>query len=220
MKKYLNVLKSCPLFLGIEEGDIPGLLCCLGAVVEGFDKKYTVLAEGTAAKYIGIVLSGEVLVEQTDYMGNRSILANIREGEIFGESFACANIQALPVSVSAAEPCEIMFFDSSRILHTCKNCCGFHQTLIYNLMRDLAQKSIMFHQKIDVTSKRTTREKLLTYLSGVARGELSRSFYIPFDRQQLADYLEVDRSGLSAEISKLRKEGIIESNKNYFRLLG
>ena len=111
-----------------------------------------------------------------------------------------------------------MLIDCNHILHTCSNNCGFHQQLIFNLMKDLAVKTLLFHQKIEITSKRTTREKLMTYLLIQAKRVNSNSFDIPFDRQELADYLEVERSGLSAEISKLRQEGILESHKNHFEL--
>ena len=113
---------------------------------------------------------------------------------------------------------KVMFIDSSHILHTCSNNCAFHRQLIFNLMKDLASKTILFHQRIEVTSKRTTREKLLTYLAIQAKKAGRDSFSIPFDRQELADYLEVDRSGLSAEISKLRREGVLTSHKNHFTL--
>jgi CRP-like cAMP-binding protein len=194
------------------------MLVCLGAKVEFFDKKYTIMAEGSSAKYIGIVLSGSAHIIQIDYYGNRSILGGISASEIFAEEFACAETDSLPVTVVANEPCEIMLIDCSHILHTCSNNCGFHQQLIFNLMKNLAKKSITFHQKMDITSKRSTREKLMAYLMIQARAA-GKGFFIPFDRQELADYLEVDRSGLSAEISKLKKEGIIENRKNYFELL-
>ena len=112
-----------------------------------------------------------------------------------------------------------MLIDRDRIMRTCHKGCGFHSRLIFNLMKDLATKTLMFHQKIEVTSKRTTREKLMTYLMLQAKKAGSNSFTVPFDRQALADYLEVDRSGLSAEISRLRKENIIKSHKNYFEIL-
>ena len=195
------------------------MLGCLGAKVEYFDKKYTIFAEGAPAKYIGIVLSGSAKIIQVDYYGNRSILSEVERSEVFAEAFACAGVDALPVTVVADEPCEIMLINCSHILHTCANNCGFHQKLIFNLMQDLANKSIMFHQKIEITSKRTTREKLMTYLALRAKKVGRNSFDIPFDRQELADYLEVERSGLSAEISKLRTEGIIECRKNHFELL-
>lgn len=219
MKKYLEILKNCVLFDKIGDENLIRMLGCLGATVTSFDKKYTIFVEGSPARFIGIVLSGSAQILQVDYYGNRSILSNVGPGEVFAEAFACAEVRALPVTVVANEPCEIMMIDCSHILHTCQNNCGFHQQLIYNLMKDLAGKTIMFHQRIDVTSKRTTREKLMTYLTMQARSSGSNSFDIPFDRQELADYLEVDRSGLSSEISKLKKEGILDSRKKHFVLL-
>ena len=219
MKKYLEILKKCALFADIDDEKLIKMLTCLGAKVAAFDTKYTVFAEGSAAKYIGIVLSGSAQILQVDYYGNRSILSNIMPAEVFAEAFACAEVPALPVTVIANEPSEIMLIDCAHILHTCSNNCGFHQQLIFNLMKDLATKTLLFHQRIEITSKRTTREKLLTYLAMQAKRAGSNSFDIEFDRQELADFLEVDRSGLSAEISKLRREGILESTKNHFELL-
>lgn len=219
MKKYFNILRKCPLFNQIEDENLIALLGCLGAKIESFDKKYTIFAEGTPAKYIGIMLSGSAQIARMDYYGNRSILSGIEPSEIFAEAFACAEVCSLPVTVTANEPCEVMLIDCNHILHTCTNNCGFHQQLIFNLMKDLASKMIMFQQKIEVTSKRSTREKLIAYLILQAKKTNSESFDIPFDRQELADYLEVDRSGLSAEISKLRREGVIENHRNHFVLL-
>lgn len=219
MKKYLEVLKKCPLFSGIEDEDLLRMLGCLGAKVDSFDKKYTIFREGSPANYIGIVLSGEAQIAQTDYYGNRTILSNIKPSQLFAEAFAAAGVTSMPVSVTASKESEIMFIDCAHILHTCQNGCGFHHQLIFNLMKDLADKSIMFHEKIDIISKRTTREKLLSYLMEYSKKLGKSSFAIPFDRQELADYLGVDRSGLSAEISKLRAEGILECHKSNFRLL-
>jgi CRP-like cAMP-binding protein len=195
------------------------MLTCLGARVISFDKKYTVLTEGKPAKYIGIVLTGSAQIIQTDYFGNRSILGNILPGEMFNEAFACAETESVPVTVIANEPSEIMLIDCDHILHTCSNNCGFHQQLIFNLMKNLAQKTIQFHRRIEITSKRTTREKLMAYLLSEAQRHSNADFDIPFDRQELADYLEVERSGLSAEIGKLQKEGVFESHRKHFRLL-
>ena len=219
MKKYFEILRKCSLFNKIEDKDLIAMLGCLGAKVESFDKKYTIFAEGTPAKYIGIILSGSAQIVQVDYYGNRSILSSIVPSELFAEAFACAGIASLPVSVVANEPCEVMLIDCNHILHTCNNNCSFHQQLIFNLMKDLASKTIMFQQKIEITSKRSTREKLMAYLMLYAKKVNRNSFDIPFDRQELADYLEVDRSGLSVEISKLRKEGIIENHRKHFVLL-
>ena len=219
MKKYLKILRQCPLFQQITDEDLLKMLVCLGAKIESFDKKYTVLAEGTPAKYLGVVLSGRVQILRIDYYGTRSILNEAGPGEMFAEAFACAELDAVPVTVIASEPCDIMLLDCSHILHTCSNHCGFHQQLIFNLMKDLALKTLIFHQKIEITSQRTTRDKLMTYLMFQAKKAGTPSFDIPFDRQELADYLEVDRSGLSTEIGKLRKEGILACDKQHFELL-
>ena len=219
MKKYLEILKKCSLFSEIREEDLERMLGCLGARVVFFDKKYTILAEGTPARDIGIVLSGSVQILQVDYFGNRSILGEQGASEVFGEAFACAEVPSIPVTVIANEPCEVMLIDINHILHTCANHCGFHNQLIFNLMKGLAEKTIQFHQRIEVTSKRTTREKLMAYLMIQAKRTGKNRFEIPFDRQELADYLEVDRSGLSAEIGKMKREGLIDCQKNRFVLL-
>lgn len=219
MKKYSEILRKCPLFDGIEEDEISAMLSCLGARVDHFDKRYTIFAEGRPAKYIGIVLSGKAQIEQMDYFGNRSIIATIGEAELFGEAFACAEMNSLPVSVVASESCEVMIIDVMRIMHTCEKGCGFHERLIFNLMKDLASKAVIFQRKLEIVTKRSTREKLLTYLTMQAKASGTKRMEIPFDRQGLADYLGVDRSGLSAEIGKLRTEGVLRCRKNVFELI-
>lgn len=219
MKEFLPILKTSPLFQGIEEGDLTALMSCLGARPLSVKKSEPIFLEGDPAKYVGIVLAGEVLILREDYHGNRSIMTHIGPGQLFGESFACAGVSALPVSAVAAEGSTVLLIDCSRIMFSCSNGCSFHSRLIFNLMRIMAAKNLLFHQKIEVTGKRTTREKLLTYLMLQAKEHRSNTFTIPFDRQELADYLEVDRSGLSAEISKLRAEGVLTSRKSSFTLL-
>ena len=219
MKKFLEILKKCPLFYNVDEQKLPIMLNCLGAKVDVYDKKYTIMSEGSGAKYIGIVLSGSAQITQVDFYGNRTIVGNVMPSELFGEEFACAESESMPVSIIANEPSEIMLINCTHILHTCHNNCEFHQQLIFNLMRELAIKTISFHQKIEITCKRTTREKLMEYLNSMQKKTGKSSFEIPFDRQELADYLEVDRSGLSAQISKLKAEGVIDSHKKHFTIL-
>ncbi len=219
MKKYAEVLRACPLFFNLADDELFAMLTCFGATVHSYHKGDTILSEGSAARSVGIVLTGEVQIIRINYSGNRTILANIERAELFGESYACAEIAQLPVDVTASEKSDVMLIDVSRIMHPCSNACGFHNLIIYNLMKLIAAKNLVFHRKIEITSGRTTREKLLTYLFAEAKRANSMSFSIPYDRQELADYLEVERSGLSAEISKLRKEGILISEKNHFTLL-
>ncbi len=219
MKEFFDVIKPCDLFEGINSEDLMGLLECLGGTAVRFRKKEQVMREGDKTGRIGIVLSGCVQIEQVDYYGNRSIVTRVLPSELFGESFACAGLKKLPVDVIAAEDSEIMLLDCSKIMASCCKSCQFHNRMIENLLKIVARKNLFFHQKIEVISQRTTREKLMTYLLLQAKKFHSDRFVIPFDRQELADFLGVDRSGLSAEISKLRAEGVLECQKARFQLL-
>ena len=219
MEKSLEILKSCPLFAGIRETDMEAMLACLGAQRFEARKGGVVFAEGDPAVYVGIVLRGAVRVIREDYYGNRSIVAHMGPGEVFGESFACAGAAALPVSVVAEEDCGYVLVDCRRITVSCTNACAFHSRMIYNLLQMVAGKNLVFQKKLEITSKRTTREKLMAYLLYQAKLQGSDEFRIPYDRQALADYLEVDRSGLSVEIGKLRREGKLWCDRNCFRLL-
>ncbi len=219
MTKYMRILRRCPLFSGIEDENLIPMLGCLGAKTEVYQKNETILGEGDHANSFGIVLSGEVQIVQNDYYGNRSILANIESSEIFGETFACAEVDALPVDIVASENAEVMLVDVHRVTRSCGNACSFHSQIIFNLVKIVAEKNLVFHRKIMVTSGRTTRDKLMVYLLSEAKKRNSDTFEIPYDRQELADYLEVERSGLSSEIGKLRREGVILAEKNKFTIL-
>lgn len=219
MQKYIPALQNCGLFQEIEKENLTAMLGCLGAKVMTVEKDCTIFADGTPAKQIGIILSGAVQMVQDDFYGNRTIVTQIEEHGLFGESFACAGTSSLPVSFIASKDCEIMLIDCSRITNTCCNACDFHKQIIFNLLHLVAKKNLDLHQKIEITSKRTTREKIMAYLLSVAKQIGSAAFTIPYDRQELADYLGVERSAMSAEISKLRREGVIECRKNHFRIL-
>lgn len=219
MKNYFSILHNCPLFNRIEDKELCEMLSCLSAKEYSYKKGETIFAEGDKAKYIGIVLKGSVQAVRVDYYGNRSIVTNIEPPQLFGEAFACAELKSLPVDVVAADDAEILLIDAQLIAHPCKNGCHFHCQTISNLLSIVAKKNLVLNQKIEITSKRTTREKLMAYLLLQAKEAKSRTFTIPYDRQELADYLEVDRSGLSAEISKLRKEKVLECRRGTFTLL-
>ncbi|MBQ8885303.1 MAG: Crp/Fnr family transcriptional regulator [Clostridia bacterium] len=219
MQKYLELLKNCPLFLGVNDDELISMLGCLGARVVPFAKRQTLMEEGEQAKELGVVLSGSVQIVQVDYFGNRNILSDVETGELFGEAFACAEVQSVPISVVASEAGEILFIPYARIEAPCANACGFHRQLIHNLLKIVAAKNLLFHQKLGLLSKRTTREKLTAYLLLQAKKNKSNRFSIPFDRQELADYLGVDRSGLSSELGKMRREGVLRCRKNHFELL-
>ena len=219
MKKFLEVLKACPLFAGIDENDFEPMLSCLGGRARTYKKGENIFTEGEKAEYVGIVLSGSAQIVRLDYYGNRSILSTVVASEMFGESFGFAGVQSLPINVVATEDTAVLLIVCSKMISPCERVCSFHNKMIYNLLRIMATKNLIFNQRIEVTSKRTTRDKLMTYLLLQAKQKKTSTFVIPYDRQELADFLEVDRSGLSAEISKLRNEGVIECRKNKFKIL-
>ena len=218
MKEYFDVLSTCSLFKGIEKAEINGMLGCLNARVVRLERGEPVFLEGEPAKHVGIVLQGSVQVVRDDYYGNRSVLALVEPGKLFAEVFACADVEFLPVSAIAMRDSEVMLLDCKRILTVCSNACRFHTQLVNNLLRVVAENNLRLSQKIEFMSRRTTREKLMTYLLAQAKQAGSSEFIIPYDRQALADYLGVERSAMSAEISKLRKAGYIDCKNSWFQL--
>ena len=214
-----SILASSPLFEGVNAEDLSAMTACLGARTAAYQKNTVILSEGAPSGEIGVVLSGRVQIVRTDFYGNRSIMMTISPGELFGEAFACAEVAILPVSIVAAEDSTVMMINCRRIMKTCSNACEFHSRLIFNLLKIVSMKNLALHRKAEITSRRTTREKILTYLLQQAKLSGSSRFTIPFDRQALADYLEVDRSGLSAELGKLKKQGVLDFHKNSFHLI-
>ena len=219
MDGNLELLAGCPLFREVTQPQIEAMLKCMKARRKAAARGEVVFLEDSPAEYVGVVLSGEVRVLRDDVYGNRTIQAVIQPGGMFGETFACAGLARLPVSVEASQPSEVLLIPLKHILHTCANACGFHNRVIMNLLKVLAEKNLQLNGKLEIASRRTIREKLMAYLANQARQAGSSAFTIPLDRQGLADYLGVDRSALSAEIGKLRREGLIESNRSAFRLL-
>jgi CRP-like cAMP-binding protein len=218
MKEYLPVLKKSPLFAGIEEGSIETILPCLSAVVKKYEKNQFIFEAEENVTSVGLILTGSVLVIKEDFWGNRDILSQLGPAELFAEAFSCAQVERLPVSVVSADKTDVMLVNYKKIVTTCSTACSFHTMLIQNMMKILAKKSVILMQKLEQMAKRTTREKLLAYLSAEAQKNGRSMFEIPFNRQELADYLSVDRSAMSSELGKMRDEGILTFDKNHFQL--
>jgi len=219
MEKFLPILRKCPLFAKVDDGDIPGMLGCLTAVIKEVKKNQFIFSEGEPAVYVGILLDGSAHVEKQDFYGNRSIVSSVAPGDLFAESFACAGVTEMPVSVVAVEDSKVMLIPCQRITVGCANACAHHSQMIYNLLQIVAVKNLEFHRKLEITANRTTREKLLAYLQLQAKEKGSSTFSIPYDRQGLADYLGVERSAMSAELGKLRRDGVIDFSRSKFTLL-
>lgn len=195
------------------------MLACLDTKITAYQKGAYILHAGDEAESLGLMLDGTALIIQEDFWGNRNIMSSIGPGESFAETFACAPGAVLNVSVAAETSCQVMFLNVSRILNVCPSACEHHRRMLRNLLADLADKNMRFNEKLTHLGQRTTRAKLLSYLSAEARRKGSSVFDISFSRQQLADYLFVDRSGLSAELGRMRDEGLLEFHRNHFVLL-
>ena len=219
MKKYIEILKKTKLFAGIGGEDIDAMLTCLGATVRTYQKGEYIFREGEHIRYITVLLEGSILVQRDDYWGNRSIVSRIGVGEMFGEAYATPNSGALLNDVVALEDSTVIFFDVNRILTLCPSACRFHSMTVQNLVCAISEKNRGLVAKLGYMSNRSTRSKLLAYLSDEAKKQNSSSFEIPFNRQQLADYLSVDRSAMSNELCKMRDEGILKFEKNKFTLI-
>ena len=218
MEAYYEIFSKCPLFAGISQKEMGEMLGCLNGKITGIAKGDPVFLEGDSARYMGVVLSGAIQVVRDDYYGNRSVLTVVSPGGLFGETFACAGLEALPVSAIALQNSTVLLLDCRRVLTGCTHACPFHSRLISNLLQVIAQKNLTLTQKIRYMSQKTTREKLMEFLLDQAKRHGSAEFTIPYDRQALADYLGVERSAMSAEIGKLRKDGLIETSGAWFRV--
>lgn len=219
MEEFFGIIMNNPLFTGIGQNDAGSLLHCLNAKVVQFAKGEPVFLEGDKAGFIGLVLDGSIQVVRDDYYGNRTLLTHAETGDLFAEAFSCAGVDAMPVSAYALKTSKVILFDFQKMLTVCSNACRFHNLLISNLLQVVAQKNLLLSRKIQFMSRKTTQEKLMAYLLDQAKQKGSAEFTIPLDRQTLADFLGVERSAMSAELSKLRNSGVLECKGSWFRLL-
>lgn len=219
MKKYIPILKNTQLFSGITDEELSTMLQCLHAKLCTYNKGDYVFHQGEHIDYITILIKGKLLIKKDDFWGNRSIINAISVGEMFGESYLSPDSGTMLNDVIAEEPSEVVFFDIYRIITVCPSACRFHAQVVRNLFFALSEKNRKLVQKLGHMSKRSTRAKLISYLSEEAKKHNSSTFTIPFNRQQLADFLSVDRSSMSNELCKMRDEGLLSFDKNQFRLL-
>ena len=218
MRNITDTLDKMPLFQGIAKAELGQLITCLSGGERKYEKGQIIFMAGDTPKHLGVVLEGNVRVFREDLLGNRTILGEFGPGDLFGETFALARAEAFPVTVAATQPSQVLLIEGWRVTGTCPHCCGFHNRLIENMMAILARKNLLLTEKMEIMAKRTTRDKLLYYLSAQSQRTGNLTFLIPFNRQELADYLCVDRSAMSSELGKLQKEGILTFERNSFTL--
>ena len=219
MKNYIPVLKRTKLFAGVAEEEIGAMLSCLDARLKKKKKGEYVLRQGEHMNFITVLVDGELHIQRDDYWGNRAIINPIAVGEMFGEAYIAPESGALLNDVVAVEDSAVIFFDVRRIITVCSSACRFHSMVVQNLFFAISEKNRKLVQKLGHMSKRSTREKLISYLSEESKRQNSARFTIPFNRQQLADFLSVDRSAMSNELCKMRDEGLLRFEKNSFTLL-
>ena len=219
MKKFIPILKRTQLFSGVGVEEINAMLNCLQARLCTYKKGEYVFRQGEHIDNITVLVDGKLHIQHDDYWGNRSIITVVSVGEMFGEAYVAPESGSLINDVLASEDCSVIFFDVKRIITVCPTACKFHSMVIQNLFYAISEKNRKLVQKLTFMSKRTTREKLIAYLSEELNKHNSNEFSIPFNRQQLADFLSVDRSAMSNELSKMRNEGLILFEKNRFTLL-
>lgn len=220
MKKNYNTILKSVIFNGIKEENIDYVLKKLNGRINSYDKNEYIVRAGERINSLGIIMEGEAMVMQEDLWGNRNVMANIYEGENFGETFSCSGVYNSNVNVISRCKTKVLFLDIVKIIfsdETDNN--EAYNIIMRNLIKDMAEKNIRFNEKISHMSKRTTRGKLMSYLSAQALKNGSKTFSIPFTRQQLADYLCIDRSGMWVELGKMKEEGLIKINKNIFTVI-
>lgn len=216
----IDTCSHAALFSGIAAHDLPVLLGCLDARQRCFERGETLLREGQATSRLGLVVTGGVTMSKEDFWGNRDIVGQAGPADTFAESYACASGSRLAVSVSATSATCVLLLDAGRLLTSCPAACSFHGRLIENLVSVIASKNLAMNEKLTHVTQRSTRDKLLSYLGAQSLKAGSSAFEVPFGRQQLADYLAVNRSAMCAELSRMRDDGLIDFHGRTFVLLG
>lgn len=208
-----------PLFRNMTPQDIQSALQCVGAFEKEYKKDEFIFLEEERVQCVGCVIKGSVQMIREDIWGNKTMVIAIGEKELFGESFACGGNETASVSFVAKEATSVLFLPFDRVMHSCSSVCTHHQKLVVNMVTIMAEKNALLISKIDILSKKTLREKITAYLLNEASNHNAKYFTIPMGRVQLAEYLNADRSALTRELNLMQEEGLIDFEKNTFRIL-
>ena len=216
MEDCLPELEQIPLFENIGPGELPRMLRCLGTVKKRFRRAEFISLEGDRPGQAGVLLRGAVRMIQEDARGNQVLLDSVGEGDLFGESFICAEERGSSVSFQAASDCTVLFLPLCRVLRTCSASCEFHHRLIENLAKIMARKNRLLLERLEILSRRTIRERLLTWFAQQARESGNGRFTCPMGRLEMAEYLCVDRSALTRELARMKREGLVDFSRNTY----
>ncbi len=219
MRRFIPILKHTMLFRGIKEEEIASMLNCLNARLQTYRRGEFIFRQGEHISDIPLLVSGKLHIQRNDHWGNSNIINVIDFGEMFGEAYAAPGSGAILNDVIAVEDSAIILLDARRVITSCSSACKFHSLVIQNLFFAISEKNRKLVQKLGHMSNRSTREKLMSYLSEESNRQNSTTFCIPFNRQQLADFLSVDRSAMSHELCKMRDDGLLTFERNRFTLI-
>lgn len=219
VKNHGNDYSQIPLFAGISSEDLLSVFQCLGSFIKTYKKGEYILLSEDNVKCVGVILEGTVKMIKEDLWGNKTILAVMEQKELFGELFACGNTIAATVTFVAGRDTRVLYLPFDRVMHSCRKSCLFHHRLIENMVTLIADKSVQLMEKLEIVTKKTLREKILCFLDHQARKHNSRYFTIAMGRVELSEYLCADRSALTRELNLMKSEGIIDFDKNTFKIL-
>lgn len=219
MQTYIKDIQHHQLFSGISENNLSAMLVCLGGYIKSYKKGEIIFLSEEPVKSVGIIITGRVNISKEYDNGDSTVLISIEEGELLGESFACGSFENSKVIFKAVSDSCVLFLPFKKVIHTCNMTCKFHHRLIENMVKLISNKNVKLMEKIEAASRKTLRDKIMTYLSNESLKQHSREFDIPLNRTELSEYLCADRSALTRELTTLKKEGIIDFTKNKFTLI-
>lgn len=215
----INILEKNKLFKGLTSNEIDHILSCHEPMVKTFEAHEHVFMKGEELEHFGVVLSGRLHLLKDDFYGNESIVQKVYPSDSFGEAIALIEKEPTPVRVLAAVKSTVVFFNMRRFITQCERACDHHRRLKENLLQQFAVKLLSLHEKIELLSKKTIRDKLLDYFNRQRERQHSKTIELPFSRQELADYLNADRSAMVREMKKMREDGIIRVRGNTIDIL-
>lgn len=219
MEEQIKRLAGIPLFDRIEPSELAHMLGCIGGFFRTFDAGSYMVLDGDSVECVGVVVDGTVHMVKEDVWGGKTIMAVIEKAQVFGETCVFGTAHQSYVSFVAMEKTEVLLLPFKRVLHTCSKSCAYHQKLVDNMVAVIAHNNQKLTEKLEVTTKRSLRAKILTYLSQEAQKADSKYFTVPLGRLEMAEFLCADRCALTRELTKMRAEGILDYNGNTFRLL-
>lgn len=219
MEKYFKILKNCALFRNIGEGEFGHLMRCLGAQVKSYHSEEYIFLTGDEVNLVGIVLSGMIEIMKENLAGNKHIVAFLGPADMFAEGIVCTAKRISPVTVQVKEDAEVLFIPYERIIKSCGNSCNFHIGLIQNMMVVLGEKNVSLNRKLELLTLKGMREKISSYLINEARERRSNTFHIVLNRTELADYLNVSRTSMCRELTRMKDDGIIDFYGHSFKIL-